>query len=424
MRSALATTFIALLTAGCTGSNGAVDEADRQAAGGSPSEDAGETPPSDASGGTPAPEPADQGASPDPLDAEPPSPDAESLPDLAPFADAKSPPPDLTADSSVIEPADAAVEPADGPPTPPDGPESPPGDADDDGIPDDEDNCPDVPNHDQLDTDGDGRGDACDEPDVPPECAAGDDRVCGSAVGLCRVGLERCVDGRWGRCEGAVGPTAELCNGEDDDCDGQTDEGLPGCGVCQPSCAGRRCGETDGCGGVCNPCAVGEVCADGACVRGGLRRCDPCLASEQCTGEGAGACVVAEGRDPICVFPCAAGDLCGHIDRCQRIDDGQVGYCVPPNLDCDAVGLPCELNTDCPNQQYCGRQDHQCHVGGAGNGNINARCDEDADCVPGLLCSDFLGLCTQQCDSNTDCEVNFLDRTCHPSGNRAYCSIR
>lgn len=36
-------------------------------------------------------------------------------------------------------------------------------DSDDDGIPDDEDNCPDTPNPDQTDSDGDGRGDACDQ---------------------------------------------------------------------------------------------------------------------------------------------------------------------------------------------------------------------------------------------------------------------
>jgi hypothetical protein len=40
-------------------------------------------------------------------------------------------------------------------------------DSDNDGIPDTEDNCPLTPNPDQLDTDGDGSGDACDPDDNP-----------------------------------------------------------------------------------------------------------------------------------------------------------------------------------------------------------------------------------------------------------------
>ena len=46
---------------------------------------------------------------------------------------------------------------------------NPPPDADEDGIPDYFDNCPDVHNPDQADSDEDGIGDVCDEPDDPPE---------------------------------------------------------------------------------------------------------------------------------------------------------------------------------------------------------------------------------------------------------------
>ena len=41
-------------------------------------------------------------------------------------------------------------------------------DRDHDGVPDNIDNCPDTPNPDQLDTDGDGIGDACDQQIGPP----------------------------------------------------------------------------------------------------------------------------------------------------------------------------------------------------------------------------------------------------------------
>lgn len=41
----------------------------------------------------------------------------------------------------------------------------------------------------------------------------------------CRFGLERCVSGA-SRCVSWIGPAPELCNGRDDDCDGDVDEGV------------------------------------------------------------------------------------------------------------------------------------------------------------------------------------------------------
>ena len=44
--------------------------------------------------------------------------------------------------------------------------------------------------------------------------------------GLCRAGRQSCASGRWEKCGGEVKPSTELCNGKDDDCDGQVDEAL------------------------------------------------------------------------------------------------------------------------------------------------------------------------------------------------------
>ena len=43
-------------------------------------------------------------------------------------------------------------------------------------------------------------------------------------IGICAEGEQWCQDGAWGACSGMVCPEPELCNGLDDDCDGQTDE--------------------------------------------------------------------------------------------------------------------------------------------------------------------------------------------------------
>lgn len=59
------------------------------------------------------------------------------------------------------------------------------------------------------------------------ECINGTQRPCGdSDVGACRFGTQTCSDGKWGRCQGAIGPRPERCDGKgiDEDCDGAADE--------------------------------------------------------------------------------------------------------------------------------------------------------------------------------------------------------
>ncbi len=101
-------------------------------------------------------------------------------------------------------------------------------------------------------------GPVCETP-----CTAGSVR-CGAStvehcveVGLCRDGERQCVQGVWSDCAWAVGPTAEACDGEDNDCNSAADDGL-GALLC-PIQEGVCAGSTAVCEGV-----LGLTCGESA----------------------------------------------------------------------------------------------------------------------------------------------------------------
>ena len=126
---------------------------------------------------------------------------------------------------------------------------------------------------DMLDNDCDGVTDE----EVAGCCEDGATRVCGVNIGVCTAGSQSCTPDGWSMCDG-VAPSAEICDGADNDCDQLIDEGvLNVCGACgvvpdeacdgmDNDCDGRtdeevtnECGEcgvlpTDICDGMDNDC--------------------------------------------------------------------------------------------------------------------------------------------------------------------------
>lgn len=99
--------------------------------------------------------------------------------------------------------------------------------------------CEDLP---ELDCSADPTLTGC--PCLPGTAACYDAPRETSGVAMCQPGVAICINQHWGLCGGAVLPASERCNGEDDDCDGDVDEGATSpCGGCTPGCIGGVWGE-------------------------------------------------------------------------------------------------------------------------------------------------------------------------------------
>ena len=239
---------------------------------------------------------------------------------------------------------------------------------------------------DGLDDDCDGAVDeasvACGPVDEVGECRAGR-RRCDAAA--CAADPAVCGDDGWlVACEGAIEAAVEVCNGRDDDCDGEADEGLiNACGGCGPPPPEACNGLDDNCDGRVDDdaqCPVGYACLSGECVQ-------PCAAAGECrpgftcvsAWPGARYCH----PDPCAAAWCASGTAC----------DAAAGACVDP---CDGVecgeGEGCDLGACVP---------ATCRHLGCGEGE---RCVDDgceADPCAGVACAgDELcreGACVRAC---------------------------
>jgi hypothetical protein len=157
---------------------------------------------------------------------------------------------------------------------------------------------------------------------------------CGATEeGLCSFGTSKCVAGNV-ICENAVGPKAEICDNQDNNCDGRTDE------IWNKNIDPRHCGTNCV---VCDlPFAV-ERCVAGACEIG------DCLTGHvDLDGSGANGCEYACSRTGVEVCDGVDNDCDGETDEDLIAPTGicaSKGECAGTVAVCAAAPLSCSDTT-------------------------------------------------------------------------------
>ena len=153
--------------------------------------------------------------------------------------------------------------------------------------------------------------------------------TCGAAgPNLCGTGT--CVPSCAGKACGASDGCGDVCGPSPCGGDG---------GGCVPSCSGKACGASDGCGGTCasGSCGSGQRCAGGVCVCD-VTSCSGCCSGATCSpGTSPAACGLFGGACASCGTGTCTGGTC--------VTGPTWSACVPItescNTACAAAGQSC-----------------------------------------------------------------------------------
>ncbi|GEM_PF-380356 len=247
----------------------------------------------------------------------------------------------------------------------------------------------------------------------------------GKVIGTC-AGLRKCTKDGLSKCI-APPAQAEVCDGQDNDCDSQIDEGT--CDdtnpcttdLCDPA---KTTDQKEGCSHIvanapCNAdnnvCTENDQCVDGICNPGKLKNCEdgnPCT-KESCDMAKGCSSTVDDGAPCDDENPCTVGDKCqagkcgsGGAKGCTSTESCIEAKCNLVTGKCKyqvkQAGLPCDDGTACTKEDAC--------VDGVCKGKVKS-CDDknactDDSCSPqkGCLYKDN----TAPCNDDDACTLTDL----------------
>ncbi|WP_052420527.1 choice-of-anchor A family protein [Hyalangium minutum] len=247
------------------------------------------------------------------------------------------------------------------------------------------------------------------------ECEEGTNANCATSCGS--TGTRVCgATCSWGAC---TPPAAEACNGVDDTCDGQVDEGFECTGSSSRSC-------TAWCGAAgmqtCNPatCGYGE-CASSSCCRADTdcasgsycegNTCEAhrgngaaCTAANQCSSS---QCVDGVCCDSTCGGACDACNILGNLGTCSFLPSTTV--CRAANGSCDAAEMCIGTSSSCPADAkkpattVCRASNGACDAAESCTGTSDS-CPGDGFLPSGTACTNDSNACTLDiCDASGNC---------------------
>ena len=263
-------------------------------------------------------------------------------------------------------------------------------------------------------------------------------------VGACRAGLRTCTSGGFSACVDAVLPSAEICDGIDNDCDGLTDEdaanptqtmsqtcydgpsGTAGAGECQAgvqqclgslgwgSCAGQVLPSTEVCDGLDSDCngVTDDSWADGSY---GNALGEPCTAGlGACAVTGTYACSANGQGAPVCSADAgaAAVEVCDGVDNdCDGLTDENevnqiltrtclpspggphgLGWCQAGAQYCDLGSWSSCVGAEPAEPEVCDGEDNDCD-GGTDESDADPSQPLQTECFEGPGAAQNQGVC-------------------------------